>query len=73
MLIAEIKIKVEVDESKLTAEQQKHAKMADSDLLLDHPAILGCELMKAGLQLKGPRFFSYLGSGSEAITVTVED
>ena len=73
MLMAKIMVTVEVDESKLTAEQQKHAEMSNTDLLLDHPVTLGCETLQAAIELQAAQVFSYLGSGAEAVTTKVED
>ena len=73
MLMAKIIVTVEVDESKLTAEQQEHAKQADTDLLLEHPVTVGCEMLQSAIEQQASQVFSYLGSGAKAVKVTVED
>ena len=73
MLMAKITVTVEVDESKLTAEQQKHADMSNTDLLLEHPVTVGCEMLQSAIEQQVAKSFSYLGSGAAAVSVKVED
>ena len=71
MLYAEIKIKVYVDESKLSPEQQELANKCDTDVWLDYPADKGCDSIKnnPGNLLT---HFTYLGSGIAAIKIDID-
>jgi len=77
MIFAEIKIKVRVDESKLTSEQQIQVKKADGDVELDHPLEAGVENLQFAISkfrgITGLAFFGYLGEGNKAVSIDVSD
>ncbi len=71
MLYTEIKIKVFVDESHLTKEQQEQTEKADSDLSLNHPVDQGTDNLEATINNIAAQSFEYLGEGSKAISLVI--
>ncbi|MCK5612570.1 hypothetical protein KAR91_62440 [Candidatus Pacearchaeota archaeon] len=71
MIMARIVIVVEVDESKLTAEQQLIAEKSNEDLSVEHPVSKGCDdIRDRASNMKD--YFNYLFKGIDAVTVMVE-
>ena len=73
MLFGDIRIIIEVDESKLTATQQKQAKKSDTDLRIDHPVSIGVELTVDMLENFVKQRFAYLLQGQEAVSIEIEE
>lgn len=72
MLYAEMKVRVLVNENKLTEEQQKQAAKADIDISQDHPLDDGVANMKITIADLGTTYFQYLGAGRKAIQIEIE-
>ena len=72
MKFTEITITIELDESKLTTDQQTHADMADTDLgMVDHPLDKGVDALTDAIAAMSPlSYFNYLRDGHEAVKVT---
>ena len=61
---------IEVDETKLTDEQQGQANAADKDISFDHPLDYGVNNLRDKL-LHLDDYFNYLGKGCEAVTLNI--
>lgn len=72
MKFAEIKIVIDVDESKLTTQQQIKAELSNVDYTVDHPVSLGVELLEGMLKGFATQRFAYLLQGQEAVSVKIE-
>lgn len=72
MVYAEIKVRILVNENKLTEEQQKQAAKADINIRQDHPLDDGVASMKITIAELGTTYFQYLGVGSKAIQIEIE-
>lgn len=73
MVFAEITVKIEVDESKLTAVQQIQANKSDTDIMVDHPVSIGVELTVDMLEGFIKQRFAYLLQGQEAVSIKIEE
>jgi len=73
MLYAEITIKISVDESKLTAEQQEQAKKGDVDVTVEHPLENGVDDLRNTIENIALARFEYLGNGIKAIKIETEE
>lgn len=73
MVLAEITIKIEVDESKLTKGQLETADTADINLTVDHPCTKGVNDLTAAIAALSPlSYFNYLKEGREAIEIAFD-
>jgi len=68
-----IEISIGVKEADLTEEQRKICKKADTDLRVDHPVDLGCETLADHIENVAGPHFSYLGDGSIAVKVCIDN
>ena len=74
MEYAEIKITVELDESKLTTDQQWNADMADFDITVAHPLEQGVEALIDAIAAMSPlSYFNYLKDGRDAVKITFKE
>jgi len=76
MVYAEIKIRILVDEDKLTAGQQIQANKANTDISQDHPLDAGINDLRNALDrfggVAGLSFFNYLDAGCRAVKIEIE-
>jgi len=70
MRFAEITIRVDYDESKLTEAQRRHADLADKDIEVDHPLQMGVVNLEVALDQNLGEPFGYLGEGKDAVTIS---
>ena len=73
MKFGDIKIRISVDESKLTVTQQKQANKSDVNVMENHPGDIGLEIVIEQLEAFVMSKFAYLKAGQKAVSVEVED
>ncbi len=72
MLYAEIKVKIYVDEDKLTPDQQIQASKSDADITIDHPLDEGVTNLRGIIEDVCLPQFIHLGKGVEAVKIEIE-
>lgn len=68
-----IEISIGIKEEDLTDKQRKTCEEADTNLQIDHPVELGCETLTDHIENVAAAHFSYLGDGSKAVKVCIDN